>query len=174
MRIVCRDEPDGPHHLWLGGARPEPVSGVRPLCLAQAGGVFQQPAKTRPWLPAHFLSQKKIIIRILKALALAAARRASAKRHVTTTIRRVFECSGRERAVVRRNLRGRQQSTWELSPSALVRYRRYCRGKTGRGRDGPSPVKAQAAPRPDPSERHYRTRLLPRVMASNRSSGQGC
>jgi hypothetical protein len=31
-----------------------------------------------------------------------------------------------------------------------------------------------AAPRTDPGERHYRTGLLPRVMTSNRQSGQGC
>ena len=30
------------------------------------------------------------------------------------------------------------------------------------------------APRADPSERNYRTGLLPRVLASKRSSGQGC
>ena len=31
-----------------------------------------------------------------------------------------------------------------------------------------------AAPRTDPGERNYGTKLLPRVMASNRQSGQGC
>lgn len=31
--------------------------------------------------------------------------------------------------------------------------------------------KARAAPRTDPSERDYRTRLLPRVRASKRSQG---
>ncbi|MBC7978795.1 MAG: tryptophan-rich sensory protein [Myxococcales bacterium] len=31
----------------------------------------------------------------------------------------------------------------------------------------------RTAPRTDPSERHYRTGLLPRVLASKRSSGQG-
>src|SRR5258708_2640069 len=44
----------------------------------------------------------------------------------------------------------------------------------GRGRDGPSPRRARAAPRTDPSEQNYRTGLLPRVRTSNRSSGQGC
>ena len=31
-----------------------------------------------------------------------------------------------------------------------------------------------AAPRTDPGERNYRTGLLPRIMTSNRQSGQGC
>ena len=31
-----------------------------------------------------------------------------------------------------------------------------------------------AAPRTDPSERHYRTRLAPWVMTLNRASGSGC
>jgi hypothetical protein len=31
-----------------------------------------------------------------------------------------------------------------------------------------------AAPRTDPGERNYRTGLPPRVMTSNRQSGQGC
>ena len=35
----------------------------------------------------------------------------------------------------------------------------------GRGRDGPSPPSARAAPRTDPSERSYRTGLPPRVLA---------
>jgi hypothetical protein len=35
----------------------------------------------------------------------------------------------------------------------------------GRGRDGPSPLPAEAAPRTDPSERHYRTGLPPWVLA---------
>jgi transposase-like protein len=34
--------------------------------------------------------------------------------------------------------------------------------------------KVRAAPRTDPSERHYRTGLLPRVRASKRCSGQRC
>jgi len=39
----------------------------------------------------------------------------------------------------------------------------------GRGRDGPSPVRGRPAPRTDPSVRDYRTGLLARVMASNRT-----
>jgi hypothetical protein len=39
-----------------------------------------------------------------------------------------------------------------------------------RGRDGPH-LSTWAAPRTDPSERHYRTRLLPRVRSSKRSHG---
>lgn len=38
-------------------------------------------------------------------------------------------------------------------------------GIIGRGRDGPSPPSARAAPRTDPSERSYRTGLPPRVLA---------
>jgi hypothetical protein len=34
--------------------------------------------------------------------------------------------------------------------------------------------RGRPAPRTDPSERNYRTGLLPRVLASKRSSGQGC
>ena len=41
-----------------------------------------------------------------------------------------------------------------------------------RGRDGPSPL-ARAAPRTDPSERNYPTRLLPRVRSAKRSQGYG-
>lgn len=42
-----------------------------------------------------------------------------------------------------------------------------------RGRDGPS-LWARAAPRTEPSERHYRTRLPPRVLTSKRSVDHGC
>ena len=42
-----------------------------------------------------------------------------------------------------------------------------------RGRDG-SRLSVWAAPRTDPSGRNYRTRLLPWVLTSKRSVGQGC
>ena len=48
------------------------------------------------------------------------------------------------------------------------------RWSNDRGRDGPSSMKTRAAPRTDPSERDYRTRLLPRVRSSKRSHGNGC
>jgi hypothetical protein len=42
-----------------------------------------------------------------------------------------------------------------------------------RGRDGPSPLRARAAPRTDPSERDYRTGLLPWVCGGEADLGVG-
>ncbi len=49
----------------------------------------------------------------------------------------------------------------------------YAAAEGGRGRDGPWSLWTRAAPRTDPSERDYRTGLLPRVLASKRSVGHG-